>query len=157
MANKLYVKLYIKLFLGLILALSLSSCVKQNTEKTPINITLKSPLIKFKGQGFLSNNKGDLRLDLYVLAKYVNTLKINEKICFDGECYTKKSFNEKFFGKWYYDDLLKDIIECKSIFSKKNFTKTNEGFTQQIKDINYTVDGSNCIFRLNKTLIKINK
>lgn len=155
MANKLYLKLYI--ILGLILALSLSSCVKQNTEKTPINITLKSPIMKFKGQGFLSDNKGDLRLDLYVLAKYVNTLKINEKICYNKECYTKKSFNEKFFGKWYYDDLLKDIIECKSIFSKKNFTKTNEGFFQQIEDINYKVEGSNCIFRLNKTLIKINK
>lgn len=156
MANKLYLKLYIKLFLGLILALSLSSCVKQ-TPSTTINITLKSPLIKFKGQGFLRNHKGDLSLDLYTLGKYVNTLKINEKICFDGECYTKKSFNEKFFGKWYYDDLLKDIIECKSIFQKKNFTKTQDGFIQKIYDIEYKVNDLNCSFYLNQTIIKINK
>ena len=107
-----------KIYLGLILALFFSSCAKQ-IPTTTINLTIKSDIIKFKGQGFLKNNKGDLSLDLYTLGKYINTFKINEKICFNNECYTKKSFNEKFFGKWYYDDLLKDIILCKNIFSKK--------------------------------------
>lgn len=148
MANKIY--------LGLVLALFFSSCAKQ-IPTTTINLTIKSDIIKFKGQGFLKNNKGDLSLDLYTLGKYINTFKINEKICFNNECYTKKSFNEKFFGKWYYDDLLKDIILCKNIFSKKNYSKTQNGFTQKIGDIDYFSDGSNCNFRLNKTTIKINK
>lgn len=148
MANKIY--------LGLVLALFFSSCAKQ-IPTTTINLTIKSDIIKFKGQGFLKDNKGDLSLDLYTLGKYINTFKINEKICFNNECYTKKSFNEKFFGKWYYDDLLKDIILCKNIFSKKNYSKTQNGFTQIIDDLTYVVDDLKCEFSSKNIIIKINK
>ncbi|MBZ8008424.1 hypothetical protein AVBRAN9334_09690 [Campylobacter sp. RM9334] len=145
-----------KIYLGLILALFFSSCAKQ-IPTTTINLTIKSDIIKFKGQGFLKDNKGDLSLDLYTLGKYINTFKINEKICFNNECYTKKSFNEKFFGKWYYDDLLKDIILCKNIFSKKNYSKTPNGFTQIIDDLTYVVDDLKCEFSSKNIIIKINK
>ncbi|MBZ7980751.1 hypothetical protein AVBRAN12642_08930 [Campylobacter sp. RM12642] len=145
-----------KIYLGLILALFFSSCAKQ-IPTTTINLTIKSDIIKFKGQGFLKDNKGDLNLDLYTLGKYINTFKINEKICFNNECYTKKSFNEKFFGKWYYDDLLKDIILCKNIFSKKNYSKTQNGFTQIIDDLTYVVDDLKCEFSSKNIIIKINK
>ena len=145
-----------KILIGLIIALFYSSCASYKEVKT-INVLLKSDELKFKGQGFLSYKSGKTKLDLYTLGKWINSIKIGKKICFDNKCYQKSTFNKHIFGSVYYDDLLKDILNCKPIFSKKNYKKMENGFIQQIKDINYLANDNYCDFNSNKIRIKISK
>lgn len=146
MANKIIFAIFLVFFV--------SACANKNPSQT-LNVLFKSEQLKFKGQGFLNDFKGNLELDLYNVGNYANSIKISDKICINKQCYKKRTFNEQFFGKIYYDNLLKDILQCKPIFSKKNYTKTELGFSQKIDNINYEKSNQTCIFKQNKTLIRI--
>lgn len=145
-----------KTCLGLILVLIFTACANKEASKT-INIMLKSEQMKFQGQAFINEYKGNLKVDLYTLGKWVDSIKINDKICISKKCYKKSAFNEHFFGKIYYDNLLKDIFLCRPIFSKKNYKATSDGFEQYINNVEYKVQDNICTFLLNNIKIKITK
>ncbi|WP_139471081.1 hypothetical protein [Campylobacter armoricus] len=118
----------------------LSSCaLKNKTQSQGVYVVLKTPYIKFADYGFLYKGKKITRLELYNASKALFELKIDDKICINGVCYAKLSFNEKFFNYKYYEGFLHDLIYKKPIFYEKNKQATSCGFTQKIVSKNYDI------------------
>ncbi|OCX42904.1 hypothetical protein A7X81_06730 [Campylobacter ornithocola] len=118
----------------------LSSCaLKTKIQSQSTYIILKTPQIKFADYGFLYEGKNLTKLEFYNSSKVLFELKITDKICINGVCYTKILFNKRFFNYEYYDDFLQDLILKKPIFYGKNKQITSCGFTQKIMSKNYDI------------------
>lgn len=98
-----------------------------------------SPMIKIDDVAFLKKENNTLNLELYKLGQAFFEIKIKDKICINFVCYDKKVFNQKFFKNEYYEDILSDILNAKTLWQGRNLQKTNCGFKQDIKAKNYEI------------------
>ena len=135
-------------------------------ESKSIFVVWKSPNIKFADQGFLNQEEGYEKFEVYSSAQPVISLKIYpDKICTSLlSCMSKEEFNSKYLNSNYPNDTLENILNAKEIFNGKNRKDTTGGFEQKISfkdkyDINYKVSSKSVEFidTKNKIMIKIRK
>lgn len=143
--------LFKKVFL-FILCVFLSAC----STKIQINpkstfVVLKTPQIKFSDYGFLYRRDKMTILELYNASKPIFELKIMDKICVNGVCYTKQNFNKKFFNYEHYNDFVQDLINKKQIYQGKNAILTSCGFNQELISKNYNIFYEVCGENMNFT------
>ncbi|AJC86985.1 hypothetical protein [Campylobacter sp. RM16704] len=147
-----------QIFFLCFLCVFFSSCTLKKPQSQGVYVVLKTPQMKFADYGFLYERQKSVKLELYNASKALFELKITDKICINGVCYTKKLFNKRFFNYEYYDDFLQDIILKKPIFSGKNKQINSCGFSQKLLsknyDIFYEVCNGNINFSDKKSKIK---
>jgi len=131
-----------------------------------IFVVWKTPNIKFADQGFLNQEDGYEKFEVYSSAQPVISLKIYpDKICTSLlSCMSKDEFNSKYLNSAYPNDTLENILNAKEIFNGKNRKDIADGFEQKISfkdkyDINYKVSSNSVEFidTKNKIMIKIRK
>ncbi|MDF1882152.1 hypothetical protein JHD50_12730 [Sulfurimonas sp. MAG313] len=124
-------------------------------------IFLKTPQIKFADLGYIRHTKDEVKVELFSVGQLVQSIEINTLICVDEGCISKSSFNEDYLCKYYPDNLLRNVLLGKPIFSKVSLQRTKTGFIQKLKsdryNIVYKVDNKNISFKdkQNHFLIKI--
>ncbi len=151
-------KYIILLFLPLLISCSKLAVVQNE----PILMTLKTNTLKYSDAGFLRNGTYGDEVQLFNAGFLVLELKTKQNhICLNKICLKKRRFNEKFLSKFYYDELLEDILNKRPIFGKQNLKPLKNGFSQDIldknKNINYIIEFKNIRFKdkKNKIFIKI--
>ncbi len=102
-------------------------------------VLISSPAIKINDVAFLKRENQTLNLEVYNLGQAFFKLKIKDKICLNTVCYDKKVFNQKFLKNEYYEDILNDILNARTLWQGKNLEKTNCGFNQNLKAKNYEI------------------
>lgn len=129
-----------KIFIFFLL-LFFSACALKNQEypSQKMKVVFNTPAIKINDFGFLKKENKALNLEVYKLGQAFFKLKIREDICLNSVCYSKTVFNQKFFKNTYYEDILKDILEAKSLWNGKNIEKTQCGFNQKLNSVNYEI------------------
>ncbi|EAI5930882.1 hypothetical protein XJ49_005440 [Campylobacter coli] len=129
-----------KIFIFFLL-LFFSACALKNQEypSQKMKVVFNTPAIKINDFGFLKKENKALNLEVYKLGQAFFKLKIREDICLNSVCYSKTVFNQKFFKNTYYEDILKDILEAKSLWNGKNIEKTQCGFNQKLNSTNYEI------------------
>lgn len=148
----------IKKILFLIFLFFLSACSLPKVAKIEAktyNILIKSKLFKANNQAFLYRDKKALKLEFYELAQPFLSLIIKDQICLNKNCYDKTSFNKNFFKASFYPELLEDILSFKPIFKAKSLAKTNCGFKQSLKGIEYELCFNKLFFSLKKAKLII--
>ena len=137
------------------------------SQKVPFNssipyyVVMKNAQIAVADTGFIKKDENRLNLQLFSASTPIFDLHVRDDICIEHTCVSKKRFNLEFFGVSHYDDFLEDLLNLKSIYSKKNLKKIENGFEQKIKttnfDITYRVKNGNLYFkdRKNRILIKL--
>ncbi len=144
----------------LIVFLLFYGCVKKPVKSLPVYVSVKCPNLRFSDSGFLRYN-GHVALQVYSAGSALMELKISNRVCVNGRCMSKESFNEKFLSPYYPKTLLEDILRRRPIFGGENLKRTEDGFIQRIKsphlDIIYKVNSKEVYFkdRKNAILIKI--
>ncbi len=129
-----------KIFIFFLL-LFFSACAlkNQNYSSQKMKVVFNTPAIKINDFGFLKKENKALNLEVYKLGQAFFKLKIREDICLNSVCYSKTVFNQKFFKNTYYEDILKDILEAKSLWNGKDMQKTQCGFNQSLNSANYEI------------------
>lgn len=129
-----------KIFIFFLL-LFFSACALKNQEypSQKMKVVFNTPAIKINDFGFLKKENKALNLEVYKLGQAFFKLKIREDVCLNSVCYSKTVFNQKFFKNTYYEDILKDILEAKSLWNGKNIEKTQCGFNQKLNSTNYEI------------------
>lgn len=135
--------------------LVLSSCSKHHEDTKSIQVLIKNNNIKINDSGFLYTGTFYQTLEVFKLTQKILKLQIDKKqICLNDTCYLKKDFNKYFFGAFYYDELIEDIINLEPIFKKSNIEHKDDCFTQNIQtktiDISYKVCDNFVYFKDNK-------
>ncbi len=162
-AKKARILKFLTLILTLFLGLLLSACASKASfsKSQAVYVVLNSPQIKFADAGFLYQNPTETRLEVYKLAQALFALHIKgSKICLNGFCTSKGSFNEKFFQNAHYDELLSDILSSKPLYNGLNLKKNECGFEQKITsksakfDIFYQVCDEKISFNDKKARLK---
>jgi hypothetical protein len=144
----------------ILLIIFFTSCTKKIEQSKPSTILIKSEKFKFYDTGFINKNNHFIEIKLFSTAKSLFDLKIENDICINLNCYKKDSFNRQFLSDEYEDDFLEKIFR-KQKLNNSSYTKTNNGFIQESKNINldfiYKVENNNIYFKdfKNKILIKI--
>lgn len=123
-------------------------------------MVIKNSKMSIGDTGFIKKDKNRFNLQLFSASTPVLNLKIEDDVCLDEGCLSKKRFNEEFFSFVHYESFIDELFRLKPIYKEKNMIKTDGGFTQKIEDKNmnliYKVDGKNLYFkdRKNGILIK---
>jgi len=154
-----------KIVIFIMLLFTFDACTGLQVEKQESAfIVMKTATFKYADMGFISNSSSRVKVEIYGAGQPLLSLEINGmNVCMSTfECMEKKEFNEKILNASYPETLLENIFRAKPIFDKKNFVKTEDGFSQKLTkeseyDISYSVKGNQRIFRdkLNKILIKV--
>ena len=116
---------------------------------------IKNQNIKLNDTGFLYSNNDVKNLEVFKLTKKILHLKTQKnKICLNSKCYLKKDFNKYFFGSYYDENLIDDILSFKPIFNRENAKLQDECMVQKITsqgaDIDYKVCKNTLSFIDNK-------
>ena len=132
-------------YIFLVIAFLFSACSVKDYEQTQTKIIIiKSPKIKFADVGYIRNSDKTVELELFIAGKSIEKFTINHLICTSEGCMSKRGFNEEYLNRAYPDELLQNILLSHTIYDGKNFTKTEGGFVQHVKDekvdIIYRVD-----------------
>lgn len=126
-------------------------------------IIIKTPKLKFADLGYIRKNANNVRADLFVAGRLVESIKIDAMVCVKDGCLSKASFNAEYLSKDYPDNLLLNVLLARPIFNSEFLKRRADGFVQNIKsskyDIVYKVQNQNIYFkdRKNNFLIKISK
>lgn len=149
------------LLLVLILALAFISCAGTKeplkTQSEAIEMLIISPLARINDSGFIHFSKGAILLQIYSAGASVLELKIADKICLNGACSQKSDFNQRFFGKVYYEKILEDIILSKPLAFGSKLDNECGGFSQRGSDFDYEVCRDYTIFKNARTKIRFSK
>lgn len=140
------------------IALFFAGCANVNTKTKSVSVLIKSKLLKINDLGFVNFINNDINIQIYNSGKNALNLTIKDKlICVNKICQSQALFNQKFFLRTHYEDLLKDIILMKPIYNGKYLKKNNCGFEQSINEflIQYKVCGKDMEFIDTKNNIKI--
>ena len=128
---------------------SIQEPIKQSTAYL---ISIKTPQMAFSDTGFI--NEADTYTNLQIFNAGTLVLKIeivDDTICLDGTCLAKEDFNKRFFGATYYADLMENIVHQKPLFEGRDYLKTTDGFSQQIRlpyaSIDYRVEKGSVYFK----------
>ncbi|WP_249932558.1 hypothetical protein [Campylobacter mucosalis] len=146
------------IFLTLFSLLAILGCgVNVPQQSKTYQVTILSPMIKINDIGFLHEYKNSINLQIYNSGVNTANIKIADKICINSVCFSKSEFNQKFFLDEHYDEIFKDIIKTKPIYSGKNLVKTECGYTQNLKNdtITYSFCQNQIKFIDTKNRIKI--
>ncbi|MDA7817098.1 hypothetical protein N9A28_02790 [Sulfurimonas sp.] len=149
-------------YILLVFLVLFSGCSLKDYDKTQTKvIIIKSPQIKFSDLGYLRNSEDRVELELFIAGKSIQKISINHLVCVSDGCMSKSGFNEEYLNSSYPDELLQNILLSKEIFNGENVVKTDNGFEQNIKnldvDISYKVSLHVTSFkdRKNKIIFKI--
>ncbi|WP_281951977.1 hypothetical protein [Nitrosophilus kaiyonis] len=155
----------LKTFLFIMILFFTGCTVKKVVVSEPYIITIKSKKFRFSDYAILEkySNK-EVKIKVFNTGVLVKEIIIDDKICSDEGCLSKKEFNNLYLSKFYPPGLLKNVVLGKPIFNSENLIKKNSGFIQKIYrknslDIIYKVYKDSVYFkdRINKILIKIKK
>ncbi|MDF1877216.1 hypothetical protein JHD47_05240 [Sulfurimonas sp. SAG-AH-194-L11] len=145
-----------------ILLFFLSACsIKNYTHSASKLIIIKTAKLKFADLGYIKHTNDAIRLELFVAGNNMQNIEINNLICLNEGCMVKSSFNSEYLSQNYPDTILQNIVLGHTIYDKKNFQKTADGFEQKIQNIDvniyYKVSANEIYFKdkKNKILFKI--
>ena len=151
----------------LLIGLLFSACsTKEFKKQESVFIVFKTPSFKHADQGFIYENSEMLKVEIYGSGQALVSFEITEEnVCMSLlQCMPKKSFNKQVLSAFYPDDILEHILKGEKLFGGEDFTKTRNGFTQQIVkqdkyNIHYSVLNNHIIFRdtMNEILIKVKR
>lgn len=148
-------------FLVLCLAFAFISCASKSTQPTKqseaTQMLIISPMARINDSGFIHFSKAAILLQIYSAGVSVLELKIADKICLNGACSQKSDFNQRFFGKVYYDKILEDIILSKPLAFGSKLDNECGGFSQKGADFDYEVCENYTIFKNARTKIRFSK
>ncbi len=102
-------------------------------------IIIKSQKLRFADLGYLRSNEDEVRLDLFITGKLVQSIEIDTFVCVQEGCMSKSTFNEDYLHKAYPEDLLLNVLLGRPIFQKTSFEKTSGGFRQELKTSDYNI------------------
>jgi hypothetical protein len=130
-----------------VLVLGMNGCVEHTyTKQSSAVILFKTPTFKYADAGFIYENPGEMKVEIYQSGQALASLQIKEgRICMSSfECMRAEEFNARVLHKAYPGSLLKEVFSSKPIFDKKGYIQNRSGFTQRIVkkgqyDINYRV------------------
>jgi len=143
------------------LSIILCGCsVKHNIRSSePYLITIKTPQMAFSDTGFLNQGDNYTQLQIFSAGSVLLNLEMSERVCLDGSCLDKLSFNKRFFGTEHYENILSDIVYKKPLFDGVNHLQTATGFSQEIDSkeasIVYKVEGDTRFFKDTKNGVLI--
>lgn len=153
-----------KIFLACLLGFFFVGCSlkeKVITSKA-YHIVLKNKNLKISDTGFINKSFSKKELQIFKGTTVVLSLHVRGKeVCLDLTCIDKKRFHEEFFGYSHYESFIDELLEFEPLYGKKNLTKLENGFEQNIKsenfDISYKIENTTLFFRdtFNGILLKI--
>jgi len=153
--------------MGLIIGMSwivLGGCApKSYTLNESRFFIIKSPKLKFADLGYIRSNEDEVRADLFVVGKLVQSIEVSTLVCVNEGCLSKSAFNEEYLSPAYPDELILNVLLGRPIFNKASFQRTDTGFKQALTsadyNIAYKVDNGDIYFKdtQNRLMIKILK
>jgi hypothetical protein len=150
-----------KIFLVAILFFTGCAYKTPYTSSKPYYIVIKNSQIAVADTGFIKRDESRFNLQLFSASTPIFDLHVDDDVCLDYACLSKKSFNVEFFGVSHYDSFIDELFNFQPIYSKKNLKKSEVGFEQKLKsksyDITYKIENGNLYFKdtKNSVLIKI--
>jgi hypothetical protein len=150
-----------KLFLVLLLFFTGCAYKTPYTSSKPYYIVIKNSQIAVADTGFIKRDESRFNLQLFSASTPIFDLHVEDDVCIDYTCMSKRSFNTEFFGISHYESFIDELFNLKPIYNKKGLIKSRNGFEQKIKtdefDISYKVEHGNLYFRdrTNRVLIKL--
>ena len=148
-----------KISLILLFALFFTGCVATKTPQSSqaFQVTLFSPMVKINDVGFFHEYKNELNLQIYSSGVNTANIRIKDKICVNGACFSKSEFNEKFFLAPHYESIFEEILKRQKIYDGKGLTSLECGFRQDLSSyfIKYEVCDSYVKFVDSKNKIRV--
>ena len=125
--------------LALLFALSGCSFKEYNNSQAKL-ITIKTPTLKFSDIGYFRSDETSVQVELYTSGIAVQKFEIERYVCTNDGCLSKNAFNEDYLSGYYPDELLKNVLLKKPIYSGRNLEKNDNGYSQHIvdEDVNIT-------------------
>ena len=129
-------------------------------------IVLKTPSLKYADQGFVYENKDEVKVEIYGNGQALFSLRITPSAVCTGtlRCMDRKTFNDAMLSPYYPEGTLEAIFRGKPVFDEKGIIKKRNGFTQKLingykYNIMYSVLNNETIFRdtINHIFIKIKR
>ncbi len=158
---------YLKHVLILLLALLLWGCAEPSyTKQNSAYIVLKTPTFKYADMGFIYENSGEVKAEIYGSGQALMTLRVTkDSVCMSRlECMSKSTFNRQVLSSEYPPDTIEQIFRGKPVFGGANMVQKRNGFTQKLiktdkYHIEYSVLNNQILFRdtINEILIKVIK
>jgi len=143
-------------FLLFIIFLFFSACSTKQYEKSrSATIVFKTDSLRFYDVGFIKQTKNTTDVELFEVGQVVLKIEMKDDICINSLCYNDDKFYKEYFKKNYPQSTLKNIFMGKDIFDGKNKTRNENGFTQKIESIFYSVSSKQILFKDKPILIKI--
>ena len=147
----------------LILLLFFTGCAYKRpyVSSKPYYMVVKNSQIAVADTGFIKRDGSRFNLQLFSASTPILDLHVDNDVCLDYTCMSKRDFNAKFFGISHYEDFLDELFNFQPVYNRKNLKKSKSGFEQKIKtaefDIIYRVENGNLYFkdRKNRVLIKL--
>ena len=150
-----------KVFLVLLLFFTGCAYKTPYASSKPYYIVIKNSQIAVADTGFIKRDDSRFNLQLFSASTPIFDLHVENNVCLDYVCLSKRSFNVEFFGVSHYESFINELFNFQPIYSKKNLKKTKSGFEQKLKsksyDITYKIENGNLYFRdkKNRILIKL--
>jgi len=107
-------------------------------------IVFKTKTYNYADMGFVYQNNSEVKLEFYSSGQSIVSLIVMEdSVCMSSlACVSKDDFNKDVLVKAYPKDILDNIFRRKPIFNSENIKKVSNGFIQNIKSSNYSIDYS---------------
>ncbi len=127
----------------------------------PYYIVIKNSQIAVADTGFIKRDESRFNLQLFSASTPIFDLHVDDNVCLDYVCLSKRSFNKEFFGISHYESFIDELFNLKPIYGEKNLKKFEVGFEQKLKsksyDITYRVENGNLYYKdsKNRVLIKL--
>ncbi len=158
---------YLKYVFILLSVLLLWGCAEPSyTKQNSAYIVLKTPTFKYADMGFIYENSGEVKAEIYGSGQALMTLRVTkDSVCMSRlECMSKSTFNRQVLSSEYPPDTIEQIFRGKPVFGGANMVQKRNGFTQKLiktdkYHIEYSVLNNQIRFRdtINEILIKVIK
>ncbi len=158
---------YLKYVFILLSVLLLWGCAEPSyTKQNSAYIVLKTPTFKYADMGFIYENSGEVKAEIYGSGQALMTLRVTkDSVCMSRlECMSKSTFNRQVLSSEYPPDTIEQIFRGKPVFGGANMVQKRNGFTQKLiktdkYHIEYSVLNNQILFRdtINEILIKVIK
>jgi hypothetical protein len=123
-------------------------------------IEKKKKNFSISDSGFLYIYPNYKKIQIYNGSTTPVEILMMEQYCINGQCLSKNRFIENFVSKYYYDEILEDIVDSSEL-KLELINKTNDLYNYKSinYDISYSPKKDNIEFfdRQNKILINIDK
>jgi hypothetical protein len=106
-------------------------------------------MIRMADFAFIKQHTNYTRLHVLNAGQVALDVRLGEDLCFNGPCYERTQFNQRFFGRMHYPTILDDILSAKPIYNGKASIETEDGFTQTI-----VIEGSNINYEVSDGVVR---